>query len=96
MANILRDSADAIMTMDPNDIVTSWNKGAESIFGYLADEMIGKPVQILVPPELREARELESICPQVPGPGSGPQPSNRAHHQRRQADSGNFHPHGHP
>ncbi len=61
MANILRDSADAIMTMDPNDIVTSWNKGAERIFGYLANEMVGKPVQILVPPELREARELESI-----------------------------------
>ena len=61
MANILRDSADAIMTMDPNDIVTSWNKGAERIFGYLAGEMIGKPVSILVPSELREARELESI-----------------------------------
>ncbi|MBN1568156.1 MAG: PAS domain S-box protein [Acidobacteria bacterium] len=61
MANILRDSADAIITMDPDDIVTSWNKGAERIFGYLEDEMIGKSVRILVPPELREARELESI-----------------------------------
>ncbi|HTY63874.1 MAG TPA: PAS domain S-box protein [Acidobacteriota bacterium] len=61
MANILRDSADAIITMDPNDIVTSWNKGAERIFGYLASEMIGKPVSTIVPPELREARELESI-----------------------------------
>jgi two-component system, sporulation sensor kinase E len=61
MANILRDSADAIITMDPDDIVTSWNKGAESIFGYLASEIIGKPVEILLPPELREARELETI-----------------------------------
>ena len=61
MANILRDSADAIMTMDPDGIVTSWNKGAESIFGYLASEMIGRSVDILVPPELRETRELESI-----------------------------------
>lgn len=61
MANILRDSADAIITMDPNDIVTSWNKGAERMFGYLASEMIGKSVSILVPPELHEARELESI-----------------------------------
>ena len=61
MANILRDSADAIITMDPNEIVTSWNKGAESIFGYLASEMIGKSIEIIVPPELREARELESI-----------------------------------
>jgi PAS domain S-box-containing protein len=61
MANILRDSADAIITMDPDDIVTSWNKGAESIFGYIASEMIGRSVDILVPPDLREARELESI-----------------------------------
>lgn len=61
MANILRDSADAIITMDPDDIVTSWNKGAESIFGYTANEIIGKPVSILVPPDIREARELESI-----------------------------------
>jgi PAS domain S-box-containing protein len=61
MANILRDSADAIITMDPDDVVTSWNRGAESIFGYAANEIIGKPVNIIVPPELREARELESI-----------------------------------
>jgi two-component system, sporulation sensor kinase E len=62
MANILRDSADAIITMDPDDVVTSWNRGAESIFGYLANEIIGKSVDIIVPPDLREARELESIA----------------------------------
>ncbi len=61
MANILRDSADAIITMDSNDVITSWNKGAESIFGYLASEMINRSVAIIVPPELREARELEQI-----------------------------------
>jgi PAS domain S-box-containing protein len=62
MANILRDSADAIITMNPHDIVTSWNKGAESIFGYHATEMIGKSISIIVPPELQESRELESIA----------------------------------
>jgi PAS domain S-box-containing protein len=62
MANILRDSADAIITMNPDDIVTSWNKGAESIFGYHATEMIGKSISIIVPPELQESRELESIA----------------------------------
>jgi PAS domain S-box-containing protein len=61
MANILRDSADAIITMDPDDVVTSWNKGAERMFGYLASEMIGKSVDVLLPPELRESRELETI-----------------------------------
>jgi two-component system sensor histidine kinase AtoS len=62
MANILRDSADAIITMDPDDIITSWNKGAEHMFGYLATEVIGKPIQVIVPQELREARELELIA----------------------------------
>lgn len=62
MANILRDSADAIITMDPDDVVTSWNKGAESIFGYSASEMIGKSIEILLSPELLESRELESIA----------------------------------
>ena len=61
MANILRDSADAIITMDANEFITSWNKGAESIFGYAANEMIGKSVDMIVPPELREAQELEHI-----------------------------------
>jgi PAS domain S-box-containing protein len=62
MANILRDSADAIITMDPDDIVTSWNRGAERIFGYAEAEMIGKPVGIIVPNDLREAREMELIA----------------------------------
>lgn len=61
MANILHDSADAILTMDPEDTVTSWNRGAEAIFGYGAAEVIGKPVRILLPPELREARELDHL-----------------------------------
>ena len=61
MANILHDSADAIMTMDPEDTITSWNRGAEAIFGYGAAEVIGKSVSILLPPELREVRELDQL-----------------------------------
>ncbi len=61
MANILQDSADAIMTMDPEDNVTSWNRGAEAIFGYSASEMIGKPVSIIVPADLRETHELKHL-----------------------------------
>jgi PAS domain S-box-containing protein len=59
MANILQYSADAIMTMDPEDNVTSWNRGAEAIFGYSAAEMIGKSVSMIVPPNLQEAQELD-------------------------------------
>jgi len=61
MANILHDSADAIMTMDPDDTITSWNRGAESIFGYSALEIAGKSVSVLVPPDLREAQELPRL-----------------------------------
>jgi len=61
MANILQDSADSIVTLDPDDIVTSWNRGAELIFGYAPSEMVGRSVNVLLPPELRESRELPRI-----------------------------------
>ena len=65
MANILQDSADAIMTLDPEDNITSWNRGAELIFGYGAAEVIGRPVSILIPPELVDAHELRQIAEKV-------------------------------
>src|SRR5262245_1576898 len=58
-ASILRNSADAIFTMDSQERVTSWNKGAEAIFGYTEEEMVGKSLEILLPQALREDRELE-------------------------------------
>ena len=44
-------SEDAIITKDLDGIITSWNKGAERIFGYEAYEMIGKPINLLIPPD---------------------------------------------
>ncbi len=61
MANILQDSADAIVTLDPRDYITSWNRGAETIFGYTSAEVVGKHVSILIPPDLLESRELGTI-----------------------------------
>jgi PAS domain S-box-containing protein len=46
---VAETSEDAIITKDLNGIITSWNKGAERIFGYEANEMIGKPVSLLIP-----------------------------------------------
>ncbi len=46
----LIDSADdAIISKTLESIITSWNKGAERIFGYTAEEVIGKPITILIP-----------------------------------------------
>jgi PAS domain S-box-containing protein len=46
----LIDSADdAVISKTLDGVITSWNKGAERVFGYTADEVIGKPVTILIP-----------------------------------------------
>src|SRR6476660_6563458 len=46
----LIDSADdAIISKTLEGVITSWNAGAQRIFGYTADEVIGKPVTILIP-----------------------------------------------
>jgi len=42
---------DAILTKDPSGVITSWNPAAESLYGYSAGEVIGTPVDILLPPE---------------------------------------------
>lgn len=49
LAAIVESSDDAIMTKDLNGIIATWNKGAERVFGYTAEEIVGKPVLVLIP-----------------------------------------------
>jgi PAS domain S-box-containing protein len=58
-AAIVEASDDAIFVTDISGLITDWNKGAEKLYGYTVDEMIGQSVFVLIPPE------RFSICTQA-------------------------------
>lgn len=63
MASIVEFSADAIIGKDLSSIITSWNRGAEKVFGYSAGEMVGTSILRLIPPDRQqeESQILEQI-----------------------------------
>ena len=59
LAAIVESSDDAIIGKTMDGTITSWNRGAEHIYGYKAEEMIGKPILLLSPPDrTKEVAEI--------------------------------------
>ena len=55
LSSIVDSSADAIIGQDLDGTIRSWNPGAERLYGYAADDVVGKPATILVPEDGRQA-----------------------------------------
>src|SRR4029077_13752980 len=53
LASIVESSDDAIISKNLDGIITSWNKGAERVFGYTAEEAVGQPITIVIPEDRR-------------------------------------------
>ena len=54
LASIVEFSDDAIVSKNLDGIITSWNKGAERVFGYTAEEAIGQPITIVIPQDRQD------------------------------------------
>ena len=63
-SGIISIAADAIISIDEQQRITIFNRGAEQIFGYTEAEAIGAPLDTLIPARLREVHRLhvESVC----------------------------------
>jgi PAS domain S-box-containing protein len=61
LASIVESSDDAIVSKNLDGIITSWNRGAERVFGYTAEEAIGRPITIVIP-EDRHSEEMDILA----------------------------------
>jgi PAS domain S-box-containing protein len=84
MAAMLDTAADAIFTVDAHQKIVTFNRGAEEIFGYQAAEIVGQPLEILIPPDVRQKhhRHVEKFAASVATSRSmGDRPEIEARHK---------------
>jgi PAS domain S-box-containing protein len=58
LASIVESSDDAIVSKNLDGIITSWNSGAERVFGYTAEEAIGQPITIVIPQDRQDEERV--------------------------------------
>ena len=58
LASIVESSDDAIVSKSLDGIITSWNRGAERVFGYTAEEVIGQPITIVIPQDRQDEERV--------------------------------------
>jgi PAS domain S-box-containing protein len=63
LASIVESSDDAIVSKNLDGVITSWNRGAERIFGYTAEEAVGQPIMIVIPQDRQD--EERSILTRI-------------------------------
>ncbi len=63
LAAIVESSEDSIISKDLDGLITSWNAGARRLFGYTSEEILGKPVSVLMPPE--QGTEMDQILEKI-------------------------------
>lgn len=62
LAAIVDSSEDAIVSKTLDGTILSWNAGAQRLFGYTAEEAVGQPVRMIIPPELQDQEDLILEC----------------------------------
>lgn len=63
LASIVQSTTDAVISKSLDGIITSWNDGSEKLFGYKAEEIVGKPITLLLPED--KIKEYNTIMESV-------------------------------
>ena len=69
LASIIQSSHDAVIGESLDRVITSWNPGAQRLYGYCAAEMIGRHIDVLIPAERRAAEAGNPRCHRPGRPG---------------------------